>query len=108
MIFAALALGTSATLLSGCDKFYEVTVSITGCEDGKPLPNAQCAFKLEQGIGEDPATVNGTADGLCRYHANEPPSSSFKIEASAPDRATRTVTLQGAYKSTLALCLDRR
>ena len=105
---AALVLGMSAMLLSGCDRFYTLSVRITGCEDGKPLPNAKCAFKLEQGIGEDPSTINGTADGVCRFHANEPPSSSFKIDVSAPDRATRSVTLQGAEDSNLALCLDRR
>lgn len=34
------------------DKFYTLNVFVSRCEDGKPLPNAKCAFKLEKGIEE--------------------------------------------------------
>jgi hypothetical protein len=105
-VAVALAFGTMAQGLSGCDRFYEVVVVVSRCEDGRLLAAPKCDFKFKKGVGELPLTMTGGADGTCPYHANEPPSSSFEITVSASGRKPRSITLEGANRSTLGVCLD--
>ena len=79
---------------------------ITRCDDGKVLANPTCEFELIDGVGETPKAVQGGAEGRCKYGANEPPSSKFRIKISAGRSKPKTVTLANADKTELGVCLE--
>jgi len=103
---AVLACGTFTLLAPvGCDRFFVLEVTVTGCESGRPLAGVSAHLKLDKGVGEEDHFATTTDQGRLSLLMNEAPNAWATLSLEAAGYETWSRQFRGAPENPIGVCL---